>query len=580
MNLNNYKNFLLEYNVPTGGLVGFYSFSGYSGEIIYNDIYESSLSEDGCITSLKYPLFLGCSGDGVYIDSGSLYMNGQSVLRLSETFSSNDWTIFLNFSHSKHSTGLSNVLISNLSEDGLTGLVVGITDSNRIYIEYQNGSSSINRYFQMLDDELNNQNIISVGKNGNNLDIINHDPLANENLLISTQLRNYSNNNIWSIGNTLYDLDGYTGISGKFDHITVHNTYLNYSQRNGVYESLVSSGIERTSISLETQTFNKITGSIYNNVITGTGVTGYSTTGLNDLEVKCSTLEICGIIGLTGELSGLNLSLLRSSDEVTIYNRTLTVRSVLYDYDYLNNFGNSSVYFNLPYSLDENDNFEIFNYSENFKSLNLIPTYFSPNSTLVMNLSQVGEDFNLYLNGILQISGSGLNGEVLDNDYIVSSYSVDSDLFYEKNVDKYDYDKYSGEKLFSGIAQETGVVTISDSNYFDKDIFFNGQKILSGVGYDYSGGNLNIDLSDHGTGKLYFLSRGTSNFNFYTGSSVNLFEFDVPVNSPMIWLNGIRLSENYDYILINNNSLLKNWVFESGEFVDTIYSGETIFLNI
>jgi hypothetical protein len=91
---------------------------------------------------------------------------------------------------------------------------------------------------------------------------------------------------------------------------------------------------------------------------------------------------------------------------------------------------------------------------------------------------------------------------------------------------------------------------------------------------------LNIDLSDHGTGKLYFLSRGTSNFNFYTGSSVNLFEFGVPVNSPMIWLNGIRLSENYDYILINNNSLLKNWVFESGEFVDTIYSGETIFLNI
>lgn len=578
MYIQNYRNFLTEYNVPTGGLLAFYSFTGYSGNVIYNDKYNSAHT-DGTIDPRKYPLFLACSGDGVVIQDESIKLNAESMLRMSEFIDLNEWTVFLTFKHDAYSTGIGYTLFSTISEDFASGLHLGVTDSNRIYIEYPDSSTSgSSTVHEILPGELNNKNIVSIGRKEKYLDIINHDPLNNVNSIYTYKADRFTDSNVWNFGGNIYDYKA-SGLSGYIDRITVHSGYLTTNQRNNIYEALISTGIDSTTVSISSSSYNKITGYAYESVVTGTGITGYEFDGVDDLDLKCSTIEIASISGLTGELTANQISFLTSTDNVTVNNRSVTARKIYYNDEYLALFGNDTVIFTHPYEFDENDTFEIYSYRENFKPLNLEPVYFAPTKDLIVDLDSATDPFNLYLNGIFQVKGSGTS-TVNSGDYIYGSYNVDSDEYYENTVDDFIYDSYSSDKIFLDVPNETGEITLTDSIYTGKDIFFNGQKLMSGIGYSGVAGNIVVDLSGHGTGKLYFVSHNNENFDYYTGSSTKSYLATYGLTNPMIWVNGLRQKRLVDYLILNNNSLVDDGFFGSADGLTAVYSGDENILNL
>jgi len=154
------------------------------------------------------------------------------------------------------------------------------------------------------------------------------------------------------------------------------------------------------------------------------------------------------------------------------------------------------------------------------------------------------------------------------------------------------YDYASGDQLLSGYEEPAtgrGTVHINSEDYFYKDIYLNGKKLIEGLNYlrDWGGQTTTIlKTTFTETGQLLFSPRVNGNtptgvfyFNAKTGVAVNHVSADFNIVSEQVWLNGLRQTENDDYMLVSKMGNLTNTNFISG-FSEAIYENEGTFFNV
>jgi hypothetical protein len=584
MNYSTFNNFLTYQSLSTGNTLAYYDFSSYSGEVLFNQVHGSGKTlAKGCIDSRYYPAFVSCVSTGDFFSSsGSGYFNGDASLKIGDTIDLNEFTIFVNFSYQNHSTGKPNVVLSTIGS-GFTGsgFYVYVNDANRACLEY----SKNNLPFSVtLDSELDPQNIISIGKTATNsvMDLAHHDILDRTNDVVSFKPTSYSKSNLLTFGGTNFSNSSTTGISGHIDHIAIYSKYIPISKRNEIAKSFVATGISRSSFSFSSENINVISSVTYQNQVTGTGITGYQSIGSKNISLRCgSPVSICDLSGITGELSGNVLSAITSADQISVSNRSISVTNIDYDYEYLKKFASNYLFVDKDYSFDSNDIYEIYSFNRRNDNLNVLPIYLAGRDVYRLDLDYANQDVNFYYNGLAQFSG-GRNGSNVNNDYSLVGTDIDSDSFYDFD-DAVIYDKISGDSN-SGLFTGQNIFEISGFDFSGThDVFFNGQKLISGLEYYHvpiwgQDAIVATGFSGHGSGIVFVLPRA-SGLTRYTGSTSYELNFANKLISPQFWINGARQRRGQDFEVIRSDSLLRS-ENEFDIFTSNIYNNNSKYFNI
>jgi len=99
---------------------------------------------------------------------------------------------------------------------------------------------------------------------------------------------------------------------------------------------------------------------------------------------------------------------------------------------------------------------------------------------------------------------------------------------------------------------------LTNSLVTGRDVYFFGQKLVSGL--DYSGNNttifVNASTALHGaTGQLYFTEE-RKKVNHFTGLGSTLVKLDEPIIDEQLFLNGVRQVQDINYALIKNTGII------------------------
>lgn len=581
MNLNHFNSFLDYQAVDTGNALVYYDFTTFSGSYLQNELHTGML-EESCVNPSNYPGLVSCISTGDFFsENGSGYFDGEATLQVGTGIDLSEFTIFVNFNYEKHSTGVPNVLMSTIGSGfSNSGFYVYVNDANRLSVEfYAAGEPRCNT----LNYELGNKNIISISKTKNNstMNLTYHDVLERSNHTLTFAPNNLADSRDLVFGNLGFNDASATGISGYIDNIAILNSYIPVAKRNEIAKSFVSTGLNFGQVSVTTESFNSITDISVENQITGTGITGYENIGSASFDLKCGSVNLCNLSGVTGALSGDVFSVTTGS-QVSVSEQSFQTVTVDYDDSYMTLFGSNCVLFLDSERVDSQDIFEMYYYTGFNQNVNVVPTYVASNDSYRLGVDYEGQNINLYFNGLAQQSGERDGSDVV-YDFSILDIDIDSDSFFD-DFETLIYDKVSGSSIFTGITTEDAssiVMEILGEDLSQKDVFYNGQKLLSGIDYrehpTFGSDTVEFFLSGHGTGDIYFLARPTS-FTRETGDGFTAKTFSEKTISPQLWVNGVRQKRGLDFDLFRSDSLIFNEnQFEI--FETTIYNNSENFFD-
>jgi len=140
------------------------------------------------------------------------------------------------------------------------------------------------------------------------------------------------------------------------------------------------------------------------------------------------------------------------------------------------------------------------------------------------------------LNGVAQIYGTDFTSK--------SNIVISSSGYYDVETDNLLYDEIDGSSSYLEFTGSATPHVIDDSTLINKDIFLNGQKLLTGLDYTVAGTEINI-LPEKESGVLIFLPKDTDLSYLHTGSYPQ--KVMTKSTNDQVWINGIRQIENINY---------------------------------
>jgi len=253
-------------------------------------------------------------------------------------------------------------------------------------------------------------------------------------------------------------------------------------------------------------------------------------------------------------------------------------------------------YLSFNTQIENTDSMEIYYYSsfDSSKTSSLQPNFSATPGKLYFDTGVSDIKFNLYDNGIRQVSG-------VDYDYAANNSVIDSNSYtsYSNNIDDNVFISSLPESVsvisgFTFTPTQGSDFTYSsfpfslanDSGYL---LYLNGQKLIQGSSFDYTiAGNTltinnstsnyetgNIDIANirSGSPRAYINSYGVVGANFYTTGINNI------VIDENIFLNGQRLTRDIDYVKVSSGDLrIRNAIISDQSF--PFFTGETGFFNV
>ena len=507
--------------------------------------------------------------------------NGDSKYKVLGNAADGDWTAFVVFQNLDTGDNVnSKVLFSSKTGDAsVSGFAVGINGCNRVFCEHNTPLSGKRIY--TLNQELDNKNLISVSKIDSNLFIGLHqfdDSLNKISADNKFSLIDYSYSDKFYLGGLGVSGQGYKNFSGIIDSFMMFNVGLGFAERNTFAKSFYCSSYQTGEFVTSIETFQAVTGVELQTVIVGSGVTGYVEYLAGTEEVDGGTINKYAYSGVTGyiydtvavEITGT----VTGQSEILTYNRP----SGIYDYGYISTFANSKIV--LLNNFDSSAK-EVYSFSgRNNDDLNLIPNY--SNSTLKYSILTTGsgETINFYANGLAQPYVSQLS-QSMSGDFTVSGNAIDTDGFFDLS-DFPIYDIIYGSTSITGITTgdvASGTKALSSSYVSNRDLYLNGNKLISGVNYSASGASIVITTSDLIDGDLMLLPKHNQNLVRYTGYNDNNFDTNIKLIDEQIWVNGLRQIKMLDYEKVADFSL-KYSTFSLEPLSDIIYNNDTGFFNV
>jgi len=332
--------------------VVFNQLHGTGSQVVYTgDENTSVISKD------YYPAVISSSSNK---PTGSGFFDSRSTLRLTTPLTGDSWTCFFDFSGdlSSRKPELNQVLFSTMPQaNSESGLHVGINGSNRLYYEYVSGKSTNHweRETETLSNHLKKQNVVSVAKNSDLLEVSLHTPHQGS-FSIKTSPDNFTKSHDLYFGGfkdgSSYD-HFFTGFSGNINTVVLFNDYVAESQRNTFSESFFLDSFSPPGFTTGERVTKQVTGSEIQSLASGFGITGfeYKQTGsyVNEAGQTIPIYSESGVQGviyqnilvdLTGSIDIKSITGFYSSDSSTrnsgyvnncntvpgkiVFNRTLT----------------------------------------------------------------------------------------------------------------------------------------------------------------------------------------------------------------------------------------------------------------
>jgi hypothetical protein len=478
------------------------------------------------------------------------------------------------------------------------GFNFGFTANNRLFFEYYN-DNSLETYTS--DFSLSQKASIFLTIFNNNINFGYYDFFQNniveQSFFIESDfLFDYSsvylgyNNNL---NNTVFYNGQYTGYI---------DTFLIFSPSIfNIDVTAINSGLAHT--------YNSGTVTIEDNSITGitgyiSGVTGFSTgiTGTiliaTGVEINQWGVEYTGYIesGLTGFIPEIGISGLTGVVE-PIFNTGVAGESIIFNRDYINSFGKQVI--NYLSKIDSDDLLELqFLTDSYFGDINLknlkaqyLP-YANKFSVLNQNIDEINS-FIVFSNGQLQNTGRSFvtgNGYVLGN-LILNDYIIDDNKEIIFNNDYGENDSvfvdftqtYNTGLYIENFYVPTGNGGLTLTGWDDNlnNIYFNGQKLTSGIHFQALLNDIIFDLSEPlysgATGILSATPKSSNLSILDSDKNVYVLPQKYLYNLSEIYKNGIRQTLNTDYLelaILDTNT--GKGFFDRKE--DLIYNNEGLFL--
>jgi len=524
---------------------------------------------------------------------GSGHFSGNGSLEFSSGFEDSNWTMFIDCKvPSEFAIGKSKILLTSYyGWSSPSGFAVTIDDSRDLNFEYRTNENQVNSYSTHLPVEENN--LISISKDDVNNTIIigKHDLSENRHDFEKFQVSYTKGTHLYVGGFRLnaYQNAGYTGFSGYINEILFLNQSCNSDQLTELSNLFAITGYSPATTGSVITNFSLVTGVDGSALVSaGSGIIGYELYYDSDGNAYYPS-GISGAINQTGILiyydpvnSG-QLEEMINIDEVFHVDSGLRTKY-------------APKYLSFNTEIANSDSVEIYYYSsfDSSKPSNLRPNFSAAAGRLYFKDEVLGVNFNLYNNGIRQVSG-------VDYDYINNKNVIDSNSYtsYSNNINDNVFISSSPESVsvvsgFTFTPTQGSNYTYSsfpfslanDSGYL---LSLNGQKLIQGNNFDYTiaGGTLTInnaaynyesgtiDIANIRSGSLrtYINSYGVVGVNFYT-TGIN----DVVVDEN-IFLNGQRLSRDIDYVKVSSGDLrIRNAIISNQSF--PFFIGETGFFNV
>jgi|TARA_R110000824_G_scaffold208421_1_gene394195 hypothetical protein len=570
------KNFL-----ETGNLVAFYSFSNPSGNIVFNDLYTSGDHFVGGDSSkidvnLHPAISVGSTSNPTATNpTGSGYFDYSDRLQVGTGIAIEDWAIFINFLQNTPPSGVtSSVLASTMSTPNDTsGVNIGLNGSNRVYVDFINSSG--NRQTHTHSEELSNfNNLVSVSKDGASLEVIYHDFINDKNNLESFDVSGAVNSTNWFVGGMPTMYGGYTGFSGYVDDILITKGGYAAGAKNIIADSFFTTGLE-SGYNVDVVTYqNEVTGTQLNYTgVTGTGVTGFSSVLVDTI----NGVPVYQNSGITGLLTGITVNYLTGGLTVSGTGISGIDPYNDFDFNYANKFADNCLIFNKK--VDTSLQYEVYSYptgstGTRTEVLNNELIYNFDNNTFITLTGYSGQNVNTYMDGEAVYSGSGFGF----NDYLITF----SGNFGINNTGIYDF--INGQQVATPFTGGAGIISLTDSKFFNKDAYLDGSKLISGLAWSGTASAIEVDASSSASG-TYFFSPIHSEAATYlsgnraTGLASQFINFNFRLVNEQVWLNGLRQKEGVDYTKTSTYSLLNSNKYLTG-FTDLIFNNGTGFFNV
>jgi hypothetical protein len=575
----------IDYDFRSPSYTGVTDSSGYSNYLIFNNQtginYQYS---GGKIYATENPgLSYNDKVGGGNVNQGlvSGQFNGQNKFKILGQLSDPDWTAFIVFKNLDTGTfDKSKILMSSQNSDSsISGFSIGINGCNRLFCEHNTPSQGKRIY--TLGQDLDNKNVVSVAKIDSSIQISTHqfdDILNKKSLNLQFDITGFSNSNDFYLGGLGVSGVNYKNFSGYIDSFMMFSLGLDFPERNTFAKSFYCSGYASGVYDTQTESFLSVTGVEYQNVIVGTGITGYALVSGVTNTSNGSSVTGYSYSGITGYLYNYQLveltGLTTGTSDITVYRPP----SGLVDYGYSVPFGNSKI---LLLANFDDSNKEIYSFSgRNSEDLNLIPQFSQSNSRYSILNTGSGEAVNLYVNGLACTYVTGITGD-RDGDFTISGGIIDTASFFDVS-DFAIYDLISGSGSLTGISTQDITNTTKVLNYSyvnNRDLYLNGNKLISGIDYAAVTGAITVYTTNLIDGDLLLLPKHEMNRVRYTGNNTNNFDTSIALFDEQVWVNGLRQIKGLDYEKLADSSL-KYTTFSLEPFSQVIYNNDTGYFNV
>ena len=570
------KNFL-----ETGNLLAFYSFDNPSGKVVFNQLYSSGdhfiTGDSSKIDVDLYPaISVGSTSNPTSsTPAGSGYFDYTDRLQVGTGINVEDWCVFFNFLQSTPPSGASSsILASTMSNPNDTsGVNIGLNAANKVYVDFINSSG--NRQTYVHSQELSNfNNLVSVGKDGEALEIIYHDFINDKNDLEVFDVSGAKNSTDWFIGAMPTMYGGYTGFSGYFDDILITKGGYAAAAKNIISDAFFTTGLE-SGYNKEVVVYsNEVTGRTLNYTgVTGTGVTGYE----NVLVDTVNGVPIYNNSGVTGLLTGITVEYLTGGLNISGTGISGVEPYNDFDFNYANKYADNCLIFNKK--IDTSLKYEIYTFNSGYtgqqvQGLNEELIYNYNGNTFITLTGYSGQNLNAYMDGSAVYSGSGFSF----NDYLVE-FTGSFDI---ENTGIYDF--ISGQQVATSYTGSAGTISLTDAKYFNKDVYLDGKKLISGIEWSGTASAIEIDASSSESGTYFFLPLHSEAYTYLsgnriTGAAAQFINSNTKLINEQVWLDGLRQKEGVDYTKTSTYSILNSQKYLTG-FTDLIFNNETGFFNV
>ena len=570
------KNFL-----ETGNLVAFYSFDNPSGKVVFNQLYSSGdhfiTGDSSKIDVDLYPaISVGSTSNPTSsTPAGSGYFDYTDRLQVGTGINVEDWCVFFNFLQSTPPSGVSSsILASTMSNPNDTsGVNIGLNAANKVYVDFINSSG--NRQTYVHSQELSNfNNLVSVGKDGESLEIIYHDFINDKNDLEVFDVSGAKNSTDWFIGAMPTMYGGYTGFSGYFDDILITKGGYAEAAKNIISDAFFTTGLE-SGYNKEVVVYsNEVTGRTLNYTgVTGTGVTGYE----NVLVDTVNGVPIYNSSGVTGLLTGITVEYLTGGLNISGTGISGVEPYNDFDFNYANKYADNCLIFNKK--IDTSLKYEIYTFNSGYtgqqvQGLNEELIYNYDDNTFITLTGYSGQNLNAYMDGSAVYSGSGFSF----NNYLVE-FTGSFDI---ENTGIYDF--ISGQQVATSYTGSAGTISLTNAKYFNKDVYLDGKKLISGIEWSGTASAIEIDASSSESGTYFFLPLHSEAYTYLsgnrvTGAAAQFINSNTKLINEQIWLDGLRQKEGVDYTKTSTYSILNSEKYLTG-FTDLIFNNDTGFFNV